>query len=298
MAWRTIVISKPARLRVENDQLAIVQEETVCLPLEDIAVLVLESPEIVLTAALLSRLAKHEVILLACDERHLPALAGIPFAGHSRLARVQRSQIESSLPFQKRCWQAVVKQKIQNQAACLRLLGRDGAQTLEDMAGLVASGDSQNLESVAAREYFRYLFGEGFVRRNEDWENHALDYGYAVLRAAVARALAVHGFLVALGIHHHSELNQFNLADDFLEPLRPLVDLCVSTMAPNESLTKSDRETLAALLHVDILVEEKRQQVLQAVDIVAGSFLAACRDKDPRLLKLPALLPLQMHAYE
>ncbi len=298
MAWRTIVISKPARLRIENDQLTIMQEEAVSLPLEDIAVLVLESPEVALSAALLNRLAELDVMLLVCDARHLPSMAGVPFAGHSRLVGVQRLQLGTSLPFRKRCWQAIVKQKIANQAACLDYVERTGGDRLREMADAVQSGDTGNVESSAAKEYFRRVFGDGFARGADDPRNSALNYGYAVVRAAVARALSFHGFLPAHGIHHRSELNQFNLADDFIEPLRPVVDLCAAGMELGAELTKEDRQRLVSLLHVDVAVDGNNQQLLRAAEIMTGSFLAACRAGDPRLLKLPSLLPLQMHEYE
>jgi len=258
----------------------------------------LESPEVLLSSYLLSRLAEKDVLLLACDKKHLPCMAGVPFAGHSRLLGVQRMQLNSTEPFHKRCWQAVVRQKIANQGQCLSFRGVGDATRVSSMVEMVTSGDSLNIESVAAREHFTLLFGKNFSREEDDWVNSALDYGYAVLRAAVARSHVVHGFLLSHGIHHHSELNQFNLADDFLEPLRPLVDLCVAGMEPGDELTKRDRETLVALLYSEVKIDGKRQAALHATEIMASSFLAACREKDPRLLKLPELLPLQTHSYE
>jgi len=298
LAWRTVVISNPARLRIRNDQLAVEQATTTTLPVEDISVLLLESPEVVLSSAVLKRLAELDVLLHVCDGRHLPSFAGVPFAGHSRLAGVQRMQLDMSEPFRKRCWQAVIKQKIANQAKCLEVLERPGAGRVQCMGHSVTSGDSSNIESVAAREHFREAFGPDFIRGAEDWINSALNYGYAVLRGAVARGLAGHGFLTAHGIHHRSELNQFNLADDFIEPLRPLVDLCVAKMHGENDLSKSDREMLIALLHAEVQVDDQRHGAMRAAEMMAGAFLAACRTKDPRLLKLPGLLPLKMHSYE
>ena len=299
MAWRTVVISNPARLRIENDQLTIIQDEAVCLPLEDVAVLVLESHEVLLSAALLNRLAELDVMLLVCDARHLPSMAGVPFAGHSRLAGVQRLQLGMTEPFRKRCWQAVVQRKIANQAACLRILDRPGHEAVAAMTDKVGSGDPTNVESSAAREHFRRAFGDGFARGGPDTVNSALNYGYAIMRAAVARALSFHGFLPAHGIHHRSELNPFNLADDFIEPLRPVVDLCVAGMTlDDEGLSKENRQTLVGLLHAEVLVDGARQQTLYAAELMAGSFLSACRAKRPGALKLPCLLPIKMHDYE
>lgn len=298
MAWRTVVISNPARLRIENDQLVIEQQGGGNLPLEDIGVLLIESPEVVLSSALLYRLAEHGITLIACDRRHLPCMAGMPFAGHSRLAGVQRAQLETSLPFRKRCWQSIVCRKIGNQARCLQVLGKPGARRVAVLADHVTSGDATNVESTAAREHFRAAFGEDFVRGEEDGVNSALNYGYAVVRAAVARGLAAHGFLLAHGIHHHSELNQFNLADDFIEPLRPVVDLMVAGMPPIDELTSEHCHKLTGLLYAEVLLEDKRQALLHAAEVMAGSFLSACQESDPGLLKLPELVPLAMHSYE
>lgn len=298
MAWRTVVVSNPARLKIHNDQLLIVRDDPVSLPIEDIAVLLLESPEVLLASSLLSRLAEHGVTLVACDHKHLPSMACIPFAGHSRLAGIQRLQLTMSLPFRKRCWQTIVKHKILNQAECLRLSGRQGVSTIAEMAHKVESGDPLNVESTASKDYFCFAFGDDFVRGEDDWRNSCLDYGYAVLRAAVARAFAAHGFLLSQGIHHHSELNQFNLADDFLEPFRPLVDLLTAELTPGNELTKADREKLVSLLYAEVLIDGKRQPVLHAAEIFAGSFLTACHEKDPGALKLPELVSLNIHSYE
>jgi len=262
--------------------------------------LVLESPEVALTSALLFRLAENDVMLLVCDARHLPCMAGLPFAGHSRLTGIQRLQLDTGLPFKKRCWQSIVRRKVANQAECLRLAGKEvGHSRLTTMLPEITSGDSTNVESRAAREHFRQLFGETFTRGDEDTLNAALNYGYAVVRAAVVRALAVHGFLLTQGLHHRSELNPFNLADDFIEPFRPLVDLCVARHVSEDSeFVREHRQMLVSLLHSQILMDDKRHSVTRAADIMASSFISACKENDPGLLKLPELLPLQQHSYE
>jgi CRISPR-associated protein Cas1 len=299
LAWRTVVVSNPARLRIENDRLMICQEADIPLPLEDIAVLMLESPQVSLSAAVLSRLAEHGAMLITCGSNHLPVFAGLPYAGHSRLTGVQRIQLETSQPFRKRCWQKVIQAKIANQAECLRLKERDGADKIAAMVATVSSGDTGNVESAAAREYFRRLFRPDFDRRAEDGINSALNYGYAVVRAAVARSFAAYGFLLTQGIHHCSELNAFNMADDFLEPLRPVIDLCVASLSPPpEELSKNHREQLVGLLAGDALIDGEINSVLRASEIMAASFSAACRANRPNALKLPQLLPLREHRYE
>lgn len=293
-----IQIGRPARLTIEDSQLVIHQDESVPIPLEDIGALVLEAPDIILSSSLLSRCAEAGMLVLTCDNTHLPICAALPFAGHSRLSGVQRSQLETTLPFRKRCWQSIVQAKIANQAECLRLMERPGADKLEAMIAQVSSGDSSNVESRAARMYFRFLFGPKFIRGAEDLTNSALNYGYAILRGAVARALAGHGFMLSQGLHHKSELNPFNLADDFIEPLRPVADLCAAAEIEGDELEKEHRQVLVSLLGRDITIDGAAQSVLRAADVMAGSFVAACRDGKPGLLKLPSLLPARQHAYE
>lgn len=269
------------------------------LPLDDIAVLMIESQQVALTAAVLSRLAEVGASVIVCDSKHMPVFIGYPCSGHSRLSGVHRMQLAATLPFRKRCWQQIVQVKIRNQAECLRLLGRKGAERLLDLVGQVRSGDPSNVEGLAAREYFRSLFGDEFLRMREDGINAALNYGYAVLRASVARSLAVHGFLLTQGVHHSSELNPFNLADDFLEPLRPLVDMLSATLSPVPvRLEKQHREALAKLLACDVCLDGQAVSVTRCCELVAASFVSACREKDPSLLKLPELMPIREHRYE
>lgn len=293
-----MAITNPARLRVEQGQLVIGQDEETALPLEDIAVLLIESPQVLLTAGTLARLGEHDCLLLVCGEKHTPVLAGLPYAGHSRLSGIHRLQLGTSLPFRKRCWQRIVRQKVLNQAECLRLAGCVRWKDVEALADRVASGDSGNIESVAARMHFSLLFGEGWWRGGPDGLNGVLDYGYAVLRAAVVRALAAHGLLLTVGLHHSSELNPFNLADDFLEPLRPAVDLFAAGLKPPpDVLTRELRIRLVELLGCEVLVDGKRHSILNACTLVAASFQAACRHKDPSLLRLPEIFALTEHRY-
>ncbi len=294
-----IQIANKARLTIEDSRLVIHQDESVPIPLEDIGALVLEAPDVMLSSSLLSRCAEVGMLVLTCDKSHLPVCAALPFAGHSRLSGVQRAQLETTLPFRKRCWQAVVRQKIENQALCLEIQGRPGAEKLRALIPRVSSGDASNVESTAARMYFRLLFGPDFVRGDEDALNSALNYGYAVLRGAVARALAGHGFALTQGIHHRSELNPFNLADDFLEPFRPLADICGAREAAGaDELEKEHRRKLVSLLAWDVTIEDGAHSVLRAADVAAGSFVTACRKGDPALLKLPSVLPPGLHEYE
>ncbi|MFQ3549152.1 MAG: type II CRISPR-associated endonuclease Cas1 [Armatimonadota bacterium] len=298
MAWRTIVISNPARLRLENDQLKIMQEMEVTLPVDDINVLMIESQEVLITAALLARLAEAGVLVLICDRKHLPCFAGLPYANHSRLTGIHRMQLDMSVSLKRRFWQVIVTQKIKNQARCIELCGKTGYEALYNLAKEVDSGDAGNIEAYAAREYFKCLFGNGFYRQETNHINSALNYGYAILRGSIARALAQYGFILTQGLHHHSELNAFNLADDFIEPLRPLCDLKVCSMSFEDGFTAKHRHELVSLLTCDLVIDGLKQSVRRTCEIMASSFHTACREKNQKFLKMPMLMEIQEHRYE
>lgn len=176
-----------------------------------------------------------------------------------------------------------------------------GGKGLEAMAQRVRSGDSDNLESQAALYYFPRLFGRQFHRKQSDWTNSALNYGYAILRGALARAVVAHGLHPSLGLFHHSERNAFNLVDDLIEPFRPLVDLHVAMQPEREGidLLPTEKATLVSLLNVDLQMEQGSMTTLSAMDRVVDS-LCHCYDTTatPSALQLPRLSGLEAHPRE
>ena len=220
---------QPARLRVENGLLVIEPDnaDKTTLPLTDIAVLIVSHPQVRYTQAVLAGLAHAGAAFVACDDRHMPAAMLLPLECHSTQSERFAKQAEAALPVKKRLWQQIVTAKIRAQA---RLLARaaSGDQGLFDMAARVRSGDPDNLEAQAARRYWPALFGPEFRRDPDlDDQNVFLNYGYGVLRATVARAICSAGLHPCLGVHHHNRYDAFPLADDLMEPYRPLVDRAV-----------------------------------------------------------------------
>lgn len=284
-----MIISNPARLSLRRGRLVVQQEEEAEIPLEDIAAVIVESERTVITAALLCGLAERGVPLFTCGVGHLPCGVFLPYQSHSRFLRVLKRQMEQTLPFRKNCWKAVVKQKIKNQALCLDMLGKRGGDELRALAAEVKSGDPDNRESAAARLYFDSYMPDT-TRQEDNAVNAALNYGYAVMRGAVARSLTSYGFLCAAGIHHRNELNAFNLADDFMETLRPAVDLWVArNVAGGSAFTAKERAGLAALLGAPVVINFERQKILRAIDIMCASFSTASAEGDASALKLPEL---------
>lgn len=299
MGWRSIMISHPAKLRREHFSLAIEQEETAFVPFEDIAVIVLNHREINLSHPVLSACAEYGIGLYATGTNHQPAGVFLPFLPHSRTTRLLRLQLDIARPLAKQAWANIVRRKIENQAACLQITGKGGVDRLDSYARRVRSGDADNLEGQAAAFYFRQLFGPGFHRAEERWANAALDYGYAVLRGAIARGLVAHGLHPTIGLFHDSEQNAFNLADDLIEPLRPLVDLHVAknAAATEGELSPADKAALVALLNIDVGMPQGKMSALSAIEYAVES-LVRLFEQDDSNLELPTLIGLQPHRLE
>ena len=300
MAWRSVMISHPARLRREHYSLAIDQEETAFVPFEDIAVIVLDHQQITLTHPVLSACAEYGISVYATGGNHQPAGVFLPFLSHSRTTRMMRKQLIMTRPAAKRTWADIVRRKIENQAACLRLCGKRGVERLEACVRRVRSGDPDNLEGQAAALYFVQLFGADFHRNDEArWTNAALNYGYAVLRGAIARGLVAHGLHPAIGLFHDSEQNAFNLADDLIEPFRPLVDLHVAKRPAltEGNLIPEDKQALIALLNVDVDMAQGKMSALSAIEYAVES-LARAYESGQAELDLPRLIGLQAHKLE
>ena len=256
MTWRSLLISKGGKLSLNQQQMLIQQEgNEFTVPLEDIAIVVVESRETVITLPLLSAFGLYGITLLSCDEQFLPCGQWLPFNQYYRQLKTLKLQLETSLPLKKQLWQRIVQQKIRNQAKVLSLCQhQEKSERLLQLANLVKSGDKDNLEAQSAIIYFSGLFGAHFRRKEEDNAiNIHLNYAYSVMRSAVARSLVLYGWLPQLGLFHHSELNAFNLADDFIEPFRPLVDLLVWNLLEKGLLTTNlspiSKQQLIKILH-------------------------------------------------
>ena len=297
MAWRGMHITKPARLSLADRQIVIDQDDGVVrLPLEDIAWMVLDTTQATLTTALLSACMERGVALVTTDARHTPSGVMLPFHGHYRQAGVAAIQAACSVPLRKRLWQAVIRAKIANQAANLGRCGGDG-QPLLAMAGRVASGDPENVEARAARDYWQALFPAFRRGDSADKRNMLLNYGYAVVRAAVARGLVAAGLLPAFGIGHASVSNAFNLADDMVEPFRPFVDRVVWTLSAGGKASEGEpsldeRRVLAALPLEPVLLGKETMTLLAATEAVAAGLVRAFELKSVAMLRLPAFVSL------
>ena len=299
MAWRSVVITQPARLRLDQRALAADGDAgSVRIPLEDISVLVIDQPQVSITAQLLAACAEQQVAVITVGADHHPNGVLLPHLPHSRALKVMRAQLAMSQPRRKRLWQHVVQRKIRNQADVLQRHQHDAACCrLQTLAQDVRSGDAGHAEAQAAQLYFRHLFGKDFSRAQARLHNMALNYGYSVVRAALARNLVAHGFVTAFGLHHRNELNPFNLADDLLEPFRPILDAHVLSHlplgTPERDLGREDKALMVSALHVDVALHQAAGDVqhctlLAATEAVVVS-LSQRLDDDALNLALPAL---------
>lgn len=301
MAYRNIIITQPLDLTIKNKQLMIQGDAVTSIPLEDINCIVIENRGVKLSSYFLQVATDENICIYICDEKHIPATVVLPVAKHSRHFRMLTAQIEIPKPRKNRLWQQIVKQKIYNQALCLELLELDGYMELHKMVKEVQSADKTNVEAKAASFYFKHLFGLGFSRGYDHIINSALNYGYSIIRGQIARSIICYGMEPSIGLNHYSQLNSFNLADDLIEPYRPLVDLYVAThfdiSEVNSQLTPDIKHRLVDLVNFDMDISGEKYAVHRSIDKMVGSF-SSCLNGTIEELTLPELIPLQTHSYE
>jgi len=253
------------------------------VPLDDVSVLICWASGCSVSSSLLSALAERSVCTVLCGENYHPKALVLPYDSHHLHRQRLEAQISASMPLRKRLWQQLVRAKISAQAAGLRRCGRPDP-TLEALIHRVASGDPENIEAQAARRYWRGLFGEGFTRDHaRPGLNGLLNYGYAILRAATARALVSSGLYPALGLHHHSAENAFVLADDLMEPFRPLIDATVSDLwhAQGPEVNVTAKRALARLLVSDLVTAKGHTILNTALHAAAQSLARSLLDGQP-----------------
>lgn len=300
MSFHTLYITKRCFVKVLHNQLVIEGSKCVHIPLEDIQTLVLESQQITITTAALSRLSEQGCDIIFCGADHKPVGVQLPFMPHSRQALINRGQFNWTEPFKKRCHQRIIKQKILNQAMCQELLEEIEKSQLRELVKRVQLGDKTHCEALAASLYFSwYLDGHG-RREEEFFLNDALNYAYAVVRSRISQSLSACGFIPGVGLFHCSELNNFNLADDIIEPFRPIVDYYIYTkMKDHTELLTPEKSLILKLLETDIKGEGQNQMSLsRSIEQSVHSLQKASEKLDSQYLIFPDLGPLKEHIYE
>ncbi len=310
MIKRTLCFTNPAYLSLKSQQLVIKlpevetnssllehfkSEATKTIPIEDIGIVVLDNKRITITQGVLEALLENNCAVITCNESHLPIGMHLPLVGNTTQTERMRYQIEASLPLKKQLWQQTISAKIQNQAAVLKQMRGTEVRNMQKWATEVKSGDSDNLEARAAVYYWQNAFPmiENFTREREgESPNNLLNYGYAILRAIVARALVSSGLLTTLGIHHRNKYNAFCLADDIMEPYRPYVDRLVMQLYDKypdaQELTKELKTELLSIPVLDVNINGKRSPLMVAVTTTTSS-LQKCYAGELRKIIYPSI---------
>ena len=294
MGFRTLEISQAAELHIKEGQLEVSSSDGVALiPIEDLNQIMVHGANIRLSTMDLSILSQNKVAIMTLDEKFLPTAIVLPFEGHARQSKLMHAQVNTEKKKYLDIWIQVIKQKIINQSRALSIMGLKGAEEISKYADTVTEDNVDYNEALAAKEYFEF-YHEGLNRRTEDPINSRLNYGYAVIRSLIARSLVSTGFHPTFGIHHDSQLNAFNLADDLIEPYRAIVDLVAhENIGSNVQLSKNERRELSHVLYNACIVDGIKVNVMSAIDMMVESLKRIILENSNEILKLPLILPIE-----
>lgn len=292
MLKKTILLENKASLTTRNLQLVIKTEvKESSIPIEDIGFIVVDHPEIYLSIPLMNLMIENNTSLILCNANHLPNGMFLNLNSHHIQQEIFKNQIDASLPLKKQLWQQTIVEKITNQGILLEKI-TSKKNNFDFLSSKVLSGDSSNMEGVAASFYWKSFFEQKFKReRFGDYPNNFLNYGYAILRAATARALSGSGLLNTLGIHHKSKYNAFALADDIMEPFRPIVDEKVFELMQKydeQELNTTLKSELLQILTRTVYFKEEKSPLMVALQKTASS-LQQCYTGDRKKIKYPKL---------
>lgn len=292
MLKKTILLENKASLTAKNRQLVVKTEvKESAIPIEDIGFIVIDNPETYLSITAMNLLVENNTAVIICGNNHLPNGMFLNLNSHHIQQEIFRNQIEASMPLKKQLWQLTIMEKIRNQGTLLEKITGNKNQ-FEFLASKVLSGDTTNMEGVAAGQYWKSFFETGFKReRFGNYPNNFLNYGYAILRAATARALSGSGLLNTLGIHHKSKYNAFALADDIMEPFRPMVDEKVYEIMQHydeQELNTKIKAELLQILTQTVYFKEEKSPLMVALQKTASS-LQQCYTGERKKIKYPKL---------
>ncbi|MDO4467505.1 MAG: type II CRISPR-associated endonuclease Cas1, partial [Bacillota bacterium] len=246
MSFRILEITNPAEIHILNHQLEIQSgKNKIYIPIKDLDIVICQGPNIRLSTNDITILAQNKVLLMTLGNNYLPSSMTLSYENNVRQTLVIQKQLTMSQRRKNILWKQIIIRKIENQARALTLLGKEGAKELYLLSAKVRQGDKSNIEGQAAQKYFQYLY-PGLNRRCETPINSCLNYGYSILRSAIAKYAGAHGFLLSNGIHHKNTFNAFNLVDDLIEPFRPIVDM-VATKIVSNNLTNYPKNSPASI---------------------------------------------------
>lgn len=284
MSWRTVVVSNVSKLDYKLDYMVVRQQDITKIHLSEIAVLLVESTAVSITASLMCELVKRKIKVIFCDEKRNPCSELLPYYGSHDTSMKIRKQIEWSKETKDLIWTEIVIEKIRKQMEFLQYLDKKEAAMLSDYILQVGLGDATNREGHAAKVYFNAIFGMEFTRSLENPVNAALNYGYTIILSAFNREVVSNGYITQIGLFHDNMFNQFNLASDLMEPFRILVDRKVYDMQP-EKLEHDEKMQLVNILNQEVKMDGKTSYVNNAIKVYCRSVFDALNERDISLLR-------------
>ena len=284
MSWRTIVISKRAKLDLQLGYRVVRGDEVTKIVLSEIGTLLIESTAVSLTTGLLAELAKRKVKVIFCDEKRNPSSEIVSYYGSHDTSNKVRKQIAWKQKTKEAVWTEIVSEKIRKQKELLTLQRKDEAELLGQYLTEITWNDGTNREGHAAKVYFNALFGMDFTRTEDSYINAGLNYGYSILLSTFAKEIVANGYITQLGLFHDNMFNKFNLASDMMEPFRILVDQQVIQMMPTK-LEKEEKMQLVNILNQEVQIDGKIQYVNNAIKIYCRSVFDALNEDDSALLR-------------
>ncbi len=279
MSWRIVFVEESERLLLYLDNLKVISDsKEILIPLGDINSIMIDNSRVMLSVRLVSRCVQENIIIFTTNEKHIPVSITLPLSGNYRASQVFRKQLNWTKLHKDIMWQVIIRYKILYQAKVLQnVLGnKDVIERMLKFVKDTKPADPLNCEGLAAKMYFRELFGPTFVRHNMDAVNIAMDYGYSIVRSQVARAVIAHGLNAQIGIFHRSSTNAFNLVDDIMEPLRPIIDLWVrKNINEDEMFLRKHRIEILRLVTQKVKYRDKKVTLIFAINDVVERFIAS-----------------------
>ena len=284
MSWRTIVISKRAKLDLQLGYMVVRSEEVTKIVLSEISTILIESTAVSLTTGLLAELSKRKIKVIFCDEKRNPSSELVSYYGSHDTSNKVRKQIAWKQNTKEAVWTEIVTEKIRKQKEILEILGKEESEILSSYIKEITWNDGTNREGHAAKVYFNALFGLDFTRTEDNYINAGLNYGYSIILSAFTREIVANGYITQLGLFHDNMFNQFNLASDLMEPFRVLIDQKILQMKLID-FEHNEKMQLVDVLNQEVLIDGKKQYVNNAIKIYCKSVFDALNDDDSSLMR-------------
>ena len=284
MSWRTIVISKRAKLDLQLGYMVVRSEEVTKIVLSEISTILIESTAVSLTTGLLAELSNRKIKVIFCDEKRNPSSELVSYYGSHDTSNKVRKQIVWKQKTKEAVWTEIVTEKIRKQKEILEILGKEESEILSSYIKEITWNDGTNREGHAAKVYFNALFGLDFTRTEDNYINAGLNYGYSIILSAFTREIVANGYITQLGLFHDNMFNQFNLASDLMEPFRVLIDQKILQMKLID-FEHNEKMQLVDVLNQEVLIDGKKQYVNNAIKIYCKSVFDALNDDDSSLMR-------------